>query len=140
MAGPYALCSFQRNDSGVAGKIISVGRVLVLHLIDPGSIVGIPCDFLNLPGIIPECRTCSNPECLKIKMKQINDSGVKGRLVQLEVLLRTRPCDEAQACGFREKGARPFGCSISLVPIGLRASARTVPEEHGVEVLPEHQP
>lgn len=40
--------------------------------------------------------------------------------------------------GGREQGC--LGALMLLVPTGLRASAGVVHEEHGVEILPEHQP
>lgn len=45
-------------------------------------------------------------------------------------------------CLLSAEGREPgcLGALTSLLPTGLRAAAGAVPEEHGVEILPEHQP
>lgn len=60
---------------------------------------------------------------------------------------RLRGCHLGQGpmvgtCLLSAEGREPgcLGALTSLLPTGLRAAAGAVPEEHGVEILPEHQP
>ena len=61
--------------------------------------------------------------------------------VQVEgVSLRPRPDGGHVPVVCRGKEPGCLGALTSLSPTGLRAAAGAVPEEHGVEILPEHQP
>lgn len=69
-----------------------------------------------------------------------NESGVEG-LPQLKGCLSVRPNPVGGTCLVPSKAREPgLGALTSLAPTGLGASAGVMHEEHGVEVLPEHQP
>lgn len=47
-----------------------MGKTLVLHELDLGSMPGVSYGLLNLPGVIPECRVRNKPETLPQTNKQ----------------------------------------------------------------------